>query len=152
MILRNMLCFLGIRHLNIVITGHEFRLRIPIGVDITRTGRMLIYMPATWTLSPICNCGSTLQWRHDERDGVSNHQPRDCLPKRLFRRRSKKTSKLRRITGLCEGNSPMTGEFRAQRASNAENGSIWWRHHELQCFGNGVTVVLHKAVDIEYVE
>ena len=21
----------------------------------------------------------SLQWRHNERDGVSNHQPRDCL-------------------------------------------------------------------------
>ena len=38
--------------------------------------------------------------------------------------RSKKTSKLR-VTGLCEGNSPMTGEFSAQRASNAENVSMW---------------------------
>ena len=27
------------------------------------------------------------------------------------------------------GNSPVTGEFPAQRASNAENVSIWWRHH-----------------------
>ena len=32
---------------------------------------------------------------------------------------------------LCEGNSPVTGEFPAQMASNAENISIWWRHHEL---------------------
>ena len=47
---------------------------------------------------------------------------------RLFRRKSKKTSKLR-VIGLCEGNSPVTGEFPAQRASNAENISIWWRHH-----------------------
>ena len=46
----------------------------------------------------------------------------------LIRRRSKKTSKLR-VTGLCVGNSPGTGEFPAQRASNAENVSIWWRHH-----------------------
>ena len=34
-----------------------------------------------------------------------------------------------RVTGLCEGNSPLTGEFPAERASNAENVSIWWRHH-----------------------
>ena len=34
-----------------------------------------------------------------------------------------------RITGLCEGNSPVTGEFPTQRASDAENISIWWRHH-----------------------
>ena len=45
------------------------------------------------------------------------------------RRRSKKTSKLR-ATGPCEGNSPVTGEFPAQRASNAENVSSWWRHHD----------------------
>ena len=46
------------------------------------------------------------------------------------RRRSKKTSKLH-VTGLCVGNSPLTGEFLAQRTSNAENVSIWWCHHEL---------------------
>ena len=68
------------------------------------------------------------QWRHNGRDSVSNHQPHDCLLNRLFRRRSKKTSKLR-VTGLCEGNPPVTGEFPAQMASNAENISTWWRHH-----------------------
>ena len=45
--------------------------------------------------------------------------------------RSKKTSKLR-VTGLCEGNSPLTGVFPAQMASNEENGSIWWRHHAIR--------------------
>ena len=69
----------------------------------------------------------TLQWRHNDRDGVSNHQPHDRLPKRSFRRKSKKTSKFR-VTGLCAGNSPV-GEIPAQRASNAENVFIWWRHH-----------------------
>ena len=34
------------------------------------------------------------------------------------------------VTSLCEGNSLVTGEFPSQRASNAENVSIWWRHHE----------------------
>ena len=71
----------------------------------------------------------TLQWRHNGCDDVSDHQPHECLPNRLFRRRSKKTSKLR-VTGLFVGNSPVTGEFPAQRASNAENVSIWWRHHD----------------------
>ena len=70
----------------------------------------------------------TLQWRHNECGGVLNHQPQDCLLHRLFGRRSKKTSKLR-VTGLCEGNSSVTGEFPAKRAGNAENVSIWWRHH-----------------------
>ena len=63
---------------------------------------------------------TALRWRHNERNGVSNHQPHDCLLNRLFRRRSKKTSKLR-LTGLCEGNSPVTHEFPRQRASNAKN-------------------------------
>ena len=69
-----------------------------------------------------------LQWRHNGRDSVSNHQPRDCLLNRLFRRRSQKPSKLR-VTGLCAGKSPGTGEFPEQMASDAENVSIWWRHH-----------------------
>ena len=71
---------------------------------------------------------TTIQWRHIERDSISNHQPHDCLLNRLFRRRSRKTSKLR-VTGLCAGNAPVAGEFPACRASYAEKVSIWWRHH-----------------------
>ena len=69
-----------------------------------------------------------LQWHHNGRDSAPNHQPHHCLLNSLFRRRTKKTSKFR-VTGLCAGNSPETGEFPAQMASNAENVSIWWRHH-----------------------
>ena len=47
----------------------------------------------------------SLGWRHNGRDSVSNHQPHHCLLNRLFRRRSKKASKLR-VTGLCAVNSP----------------------------------------------
>ena len=47
----------------------------------------------------------SLRWRHNDHDGVSNHQPHGCLFNRLFRRRSKKTSQIR-VTGLCAGNSP----------------------------------------------
>ena len=75
----------------------------------------------------------TLQWRHNDRDGISNHQPHDCLLNRIFRCTSKKISKLL-VTGLCAGNSPMTSEFPAQRDSNAENVSIWWRHHDINCW------------------
>ena len=69
---------------------------------------------------------------------VSNHQPHDCLLNRLFKYRSKKTSLFKYrskktstlcVSGLCAGNSPVTGEFPTQRASNAENVSIWWRHN-----------------------
>ena len=71
----------------------------------------------------------TLQWRNNEWDRVSHHQPHHCLLNRLFRRKSEKTSKLR-VTGLCAGNSSVTGEFPAQMASNAETVSTWWRHHD----------------------
>ena len=70
----------------------------------------------------------TKQWRHNERDVVSNHRRLDCLLNRLFRCRSKKASKLR-VTGRCEGNES-SGDP-SQRACNAENVSIWWRHHEI---------------------
>ena len=70
------------------------------------------------TISTSNICALALWWRHNERDCVSNHQPRDGLRNRLFRHIWKETSKLR-VTGLCAGNSPVTGEFRAQMASNA---------------------------------
>ena len=50
-------------------------------------------------------CIHQLQWRHNDHDGVSNHQPHGCLFNHLFRRGSKKTPELR-VTGLCVGNSP----------------------------------------------
>ena len=83
---------------------------------------------------------NSIQWRHNERECVSNHQPHDCLLNRLFKR-SKDTSKFR-VTGLCTGISPVTGEFPARRASNAENASIWWRHH--------VVTVFHRKGSEEY--
>ena len=90
------------------------------------------YMRTVWGLLSFivvwCRGVLPLQWRHNGCDGISNHQPHDCLRNCLFRRRSNKTSKFR-VTGLCARNSPGTGEFPAQMASNAVNGSIWWRHH-----------------------
>ena len=70
----------------------------------------------------------SLQLNHNEHNGISNHWCLSCLLNCLFSLRSKKTSK-HHVTGLCEGNSLVTGEFPTQRASNAENVSIWWCHH-----------------------
>ena len=63
----------------------------------------------------------SLQWRHNERDGISNNQPHDCLLNRLFKAQIKENIK-----------------FTAPRASNAENVSIWWRHHAMlkDCSGS----------------
>ena len=62
---------------------------------------------------------TSLQWRQNERIGVSNYHHIYCLLSRLFGRTSKKTWKLR-VTGLCDGNPPVTDGFPSQRASNAE--------------------------------
>ena len=48
-----------------------------------------------------------LQWRQNGLNGVSNHRRFECL---MFRHIWKKTSKLCN-TGLCEGNSSVTGDF-----------------------------------------
>ena len=83
-----------------------------------------------------------LQWRHNGHNGVSHHQPHHCLLNNYSgRHRSKKTSKLC-DTGLCAGNSPVTVEFPAQRASNAENVFNWWRRHAARAVI--VTTPLHK--------
>ena len=59
--------------------------------------------------------------------------------------RLKKTSKLR-VTGLCAGNSPVTGEFPAQMASYAENVSIWWRHHGIHTKGQSCGTLITSMV------
>ena len=105
------------------------------------TSNLILSVLVRWNLyiesGPRAATAMALEWCHNEHDGISNKWRLDCLLNCLFKHRSKKASKLR-ITGLCEGNSPVTGEFPAQRASNAENVSIWWRHH-------GIGLVLPSA-------
>ena len=80
----------------------------------------LTLMIDSWNIMPSYKCHLTrlgsLQWRHNERDGVTKHQPHYCLLIRLFKGRPKKISKLR-VTCICEGNY-------------AENVYILWRHHD----------------------
>ena len=115
------------------------------------------------TMMLLCLCSShsnkvpaiyTLQWRHNYCNGVSNHQRHDCLLNHLFSR-SKKISKLR-VTGLCEGNPPMTGGFPSQKTSTAENVSIWWRHHDtlvnLSYNGQSFAYATRKFIWCIYVE
>ena len=49
-----------------------------------------------------------LQWRHNEGDGVSNHQPHDCLLNRLFKSHIKENIKDPR-------HWPLWGEFTDDR-------------------------------------
>ena len=60
----------------------------------------------------------------------------------------KETSKLR-VTGFCEGHSPVTGELPSQRASNAENVSIWWRHHGYPFWRSSWNIPLTYHLSVE---
>ena len=71
-----------------------------------------------------------LQRRHNEHDGVSDHQPHDCFLKRLFRQKNQRKHQSSASLAFMWGIHRSTGEFPAQSASNAENVPIWWRHHE----------------------
>ena len=93
-------------------------------------------------------CSKTLHWRHNYHDGFSNHQPYDGLLNHLFRRRSKENIKAPRHWPLC-GEFTGTGEFPAQKASYAENVSIWWRHHVLEKHDYNLPIVdvtLHEHI------
>ena len=89
---------------------------------------IVIHHPLSWCK----HRDGSLLWRHNGLDCVSNHQPHDCLLNRTFGCRSKKASKLR-VTGLCVGNSPETGEFPAQMASNASMTSSCWKVFMFDC-------------------
>ena len=97
-----------------------------------RSGPTLAQVMA-WCRYPISQRPSkfmhTFRWRHNGCDGVSNHQPHDCLHKRVFRRRSKETSKFR-VTGLCERNSLGAVNSPHKRPVTRKYVAIWWRHHE----------------------
>ena len=69
------------------------------------TNTVYVSVPAMFMIKP----SLSLQWRHNGRDGVSNHQPRHCLLNRLFRLRSKKTSSSLALVWVINGwpvNSP----------------------------------------------
>ena len=90
----------------------------------------------------------TLQWHHNGngRGGVSNHQLLDCALNHLFRRISNRTPNLR-ATGLCEGNSPVTGEFPAPKASNAEKSFHLMTSSWIWCRANLSIVLLRRSWD-----
>ena len=92
----------------------------------------------------------SLQWRHNGRGSVSNHQPNDCLLNRLFRRRSEKNIKVPRHWPLC-GEFTGTGEFPAQMASNAEIVSSWWRHH-VRVRKSDVSMLIRTTITVTQVQ
>ena len=71
----------------------------------------------------------SITWRHNERDASQITSLTIVCSQPFIQAQIKENIKYPRYWPLCAGNSPVTGEFPAQRASNAENVSIWWCHH-----------------------
>ena len=74
-------------------------------------GRFCLSLNKQWV------CTITFMTSH-ERHCVSDDRQLDCFFSRLFRLRTKQTSKLRYILVLCEVNPPITGGFPSQRTSS----------------------------------
>ena len=94
----------------------------------------------------------SLQWRHNGHDGVSNHQPHNCLLNRLFRRRSQKTSKLR-VTDLCTGNSPVNSPHKwpVTRKMFPLDDVILWRSGNLRMSDLQLCSVRHNIKCMLYI-
>ena len=67
---------------------------------------------------------NALHWRHNDHDGALNQ----LFTQPFIQTQIKENIKAPRHWPLC-GEFTGTGEFPAQTASDAENVSIWWRHH-----------------------
>ena len=71
----------------------------------------------------------TLQWLHNGRDSVSNTSL-TIVYSTVYSHTDQRKHQSSASLAFVQGNSPGTGEFPAQMASNMKNVSIWWRHHE----------------------
>ena len=102
----------------------------PISIRLTSLALWQSNVCPSASKATLMNMDKYFMWIHYERlrnHNKAKHNKTVCIFLGIYCR-SKKTSMLR-VTGPCAGNSPVTGEFPAQRASNEENVSIWWHHH-----------------------
>ena len=81
-----------------------------VGIELTFIWQLSderVQVTRLYLKAAVARC-NILQWRHNERDGVSNRRHLECLLSRLFRRISKKTIKAPRQW-------PLWGEFTGNR-------------------------------------
>ena len=81
------------------------------------------------TRQSIMNSCESLQWRHNERDGGSIHQPHEFFYSTVYSDADQRKHQSSASLAFVRGIHPGTGEFPEQMASNAENVSIRWHHH-----------------------
>ena len=96
---------------------------------------------------PVRVTGS-LQWHHNGRDIVSNHQPHhptvySTVYSDADQRKHQSSASLAFVREIHRG---PTDEFPTEMASNAENVSIWWRHHVFFVIAMGIKTWDIKSV------
>ena len=91
-----------------------------------------IYCKYIWAAS---TPSLSLEWRLNERTGISNHRRLDCLLNRLFRRISKKATKLC-VTGRCDHRWPVDSPHKGSvtRKMFPFDDIIMWCVHKHVCW------------------
>ena len=113
---------------------------------------MILYTVDHLSMPLCCLCSiskrglGALQRRHNGRDGISNHQPHDCLLKSLFRRSSKKASKLRVTGPLWLLNSPPKGPVTRKNTARIATSSITIWYQTVKCMWTGLSAVLQDVM------
>ena len=80
----------------------------------------------------------TLQWRHNEHDGFSNHQPHDFLLNRLFKAQIKESIKAPRHWPLC---GEFTGEQWIPRTNGQLRGKCFHLMTSSWAYWHGLTLI-----------
>ena len=103
---------------------------IYITVSRCRETYICIYMDLKlpYYLADVSVAYVALRWRHNGRDWHLKSPASRLFTQPFIQTQIKENIKAL-CHWLCAGNSSGTGEFPARMASNAENVSIWWRHH-----------------------
>ena len=115
-----------------------------------RSLQLISAIKTRWSKGHDRFCALSLQWRNNELDGVSNYQRLDCC---LLNHSLVEVQINENIKAPLHWTfwGEFTSEFPTQRASNAENVSIWWRHQVYCCEGNnGRALVCQMANDTMY--
>ena len=102
---------------------HPWRIWVnSIGINPQKIPQSMNHEYNSWDVAYSSFMSPTLHWHHNGRDGFSNHETQPFTQAQI-----KENVKLC-VTGLCVGNSPVTGEF--PHKYPVKRKTFWWRHHD----------------------
>ena len=121
------------------IEGFKYILAVPVGPVLYTLRNAQVHWALSIHYNAITMPSQWARWRLKSPASGLFTQP-------LIQTQMKENIKLG-VTDLCAGNSPVTGEFPAQMASNAGNVSVWWRHHD-QTYLLSIKIIFLNLVQI----